>query len=139
VFFFAVLSVGFCHCVMVPLNMTYLHCLQHSILNISSIYIAVSNYFRRIDPKSTKNTFFLNVCCVLVFYVFLCCSVCWFLYRPFCHCALKLDISTFVYNVRFLNISLIYITESICKFKSPTCFLSVIETVNPFKTYIMCA
>ena len=38
--------------------------------------------------------FFLNVCCVLVFYVFLCCSVCWFLYGPFCQGALKLDIST---------------------------------------------
>ena len=25
----------------------------------------------------------LNVCCVSVFYVFLCCSVCWFLYGPF--------------------------------------------------------
>jgi len=32
--------------------------------------------------------FFLNVFCVFVFYVFLCCSVCWFLYGPFCHGAL---------------------------------------------------
>ena len=32
---------SFCtgHFVMVPLNMTYLHCLQHYLLNISSIYI----------------------------------------------------------------------------------------------------
>jgi len=38
--------------------------------------------------------FLLNVCCVLVFYVFLCCSVNWFLYAPFGHGALKLGIST---------------------------------------------
>jgi len=35
------LCVGVCtgHFVMVPLNLTYLHCLQHYFLNISSIYI----------------------------------------------------------------------------------------------------
>ena len=38
--------------------------------------------------------FFLNVCCVTVFYVFLCRSVCWFVYGPFGHGALKFDIST---------------------------------------------
>jgi len=37
--------------------------------------------------------FFLNVWCILVFYVFLCCCVCWFLHGPFCHDALKLDLS----------------------------------------------
>jgi len=46
------------------------------------------------NPKMHKKVFFLNVCCVFMFYVFLCCSVCWFLYGPFCHGALKLDIST---------------------------------------------
>jgi len=35
------------------------------------------------NPKNTKNSFFLNVCCLMVFYVFLCRSVCWFLYGPF--------------------------------------------------------
>jgi len=29
---------------MVPLNLTYLHCLQHSFLNISSIYISMFLY-----------------------------------------------------------------------------------------------
>ena len=41
-----------------------------------------------------KNSFFLNVCCVLVFYVFLFCSVFFSVYGPFCHCALNLDMST---------------------------------------------
>ena len=41
----------------------------------------------------TKQTFLLNVFCVLVLYMFLCCSVCLFLYRPFCHGALKLNMS----------------------------------------------
>jgi len=38
--FCTVLSVCFCtgHFVMVPLNLTYLHCLKHFFLNISSIY-----------------------------------------------------------------------------------------------------
>jgi len=40
-----------------------------------------------------------------MFYVFLCCSVCWSLYGPFCHAALKIDIS--------LNISSIYICNTI--------------------------
>jgi len=40
-----------------------------------------------------------------VFCVFLCCSVCWCLYGPFCHAALKIDIS--------LNISSIYIRNTI--------------------------
>ena len=44
--------------------------------------------------KTQKYSLFLNVCCEMVLYVFLCCSVCWFLYGPFCHGALKLDIST---------------------------------------------
>jgi len=55
--------------------------------------------------KKHKNSFFLNVCCALVFYVFLCCSVCWFLYGPFCHGALKLNIST-VFITFFLWTSL---------------------------------
>jgi len=42
----------------------------------------------------TQKCFFLNVCCVLVFCLFLYCSVCWFLYGPFCHGTLRIDIST---------------------------------------------
>ena len=44
--------------------------------------------------------------------MFLCRSVCYFLYGPFCHVALKLDISSYmyiVYNILSLNISSIYI------------------------------
>ena len=36
----------------------------------------------------------MSVASQVVFYVFLCCSVCWFLYGPFCHGVLTLDIST---------------------------------------------
>jgi len=39
---------------------------------------------------------FLKVCWVLLFYVFLCCSV--FLYGPFCHGALKIDMATLFTN-----------------------------------------
>jgi len=44
----------------------------------------------------------------MVFYVFMCRSVCSFVYGPFCHGALKLDIYI-VDNILSLNISLIYI------------------------------
>ena len=46
----------------------------------------------------------------------LCRSVCWFLYGPFCHGALKLDIYI-VYNILSLNISSIYII--FCRSHSP--------------------
>ena len=39
-------------------------------------------------------------------HVFLCCSVCWFLYGPFCHGALKLDIFT-LFATFFLSTSLL--------------------------------
>ena len=50
--FCVVLCVGFFmdHFVMVPLNLTYLHCLQHSSLNISSIYITI-NHFKFAKPS----------------------------------------------------------------------------------------
>jgi len=67
------------------------------------------------NPKTHTHTcFFLNVCCVLVFYVFLCCSVCWFLYGPFCHGALKFDVCS-LFATLFLWISLqfiIYLTKT---------------------------
>ena len=44
--------------------------------------------------KKEKYIVFLNVCCVMGFYVFLCRTVCCFLFGPCCHDALKLDIST---------------------------------------------
>ena len=58
--------------------------------------------------KHNQNSFFLNVCCVFVFYVVLCCSVCLFLYLPFCHGALKLDLSTLFTTLFSFNFSSIY-------------------------------
>jgi len=52
-----------------------------------------------------------GVCCVMVFYVFLCRSVCWFLYGSFCHGALKLDISK-LFTPFFLWTSLQFILLS---------------------------
>ena len=43
-------------------------------------------------PKNTRIVLFLNVCCVMVFYVFLCRSVFWLLYGPFCHGVLTIDL-----------------------------------------------
>ena len=56
-----------------------------------SRYKNINNFFFKSEKH--KNSFF-NVCCVLAFYVCLCCSVCWFLCVPFCQGSLKLDIST---------------------------------------------
>jgi len=39
----------------------------------------------------------------------LCCSMCLFLYRPLCHVALKLDLSTLFTKNNSINISSIYI------------------------------
>ena len=50
----------------------------------------------------------LNGCCVLVFYVFLCGSVCFSMYGPFCQVALKLDVSTY-FTTFFLRTSLQFI------------------------------
>ena len=49
--------------------------------------------------KNSKNSFYLNVCCILVFHVFL------FFYGPFCHGALKLDMPT-LFTTFFLRTSL---------------------------------
>jgi len=51
------------------------------------------NKRRKIRIKHKKVSF-LNVCCVMMFYVFLCRSECWFLYEPFCHGTYKLGTST---------------------------------------------
>jgi len=48
----------------------------------------------------------------MVFYVFLCRSVCLFLYGPFCYGALKLDMSTF-FTTFFLWTSLQFILKTI--------------------------
>jgi len=55
---------------------------------------------------------FLNICCVMVFYMYLCRSVCWFSYGPFCHGALKLDIFT-SFTTFFLWTSLTLILEEL--------------------------
>ena len=75
------------------LNIVFLeiliHCLfEHQITNLILKYEGHTaprntNYKPMIIPKHTNKLFFLNVCCVMVFYVFLCHSVCWFLYGPF--------------------------------------------------------
>ena len=46
----------------------------------------------------------------MMLYVFLFRSVCYFLYGPFCHGAFNLTIYI-VYNIHYLNISLIYIVN----------------------------
>jgi len=51
--------------------------------------------------KTQKVGFFSKCIRMMVFYVFLCRSVCWFVYGPFCHGALKLDIST-LFKIFFL-------------------------------------
>ena len=53
--FCVVLCVSFCtsHFVMVPLNWTYPHCLQHSFFNISSIYIGSVNKVHRVLTQVT--------------------------------------------------------------------------------------
>ena len=59
---------------------------------------------------------FLNICCVLVFYVFLCCSVCWFFVRTILSwCPLTWHIYI-VYNILSLNISSIYIIPFLVTF-----------------------
>jgi len=48
---FCVLCVGFCtgHFVMVPLNLTYLHCLQHSVFeHLFNLYYMEKNYIMMI-------------------------------------------------------------------------------------------
>ena len=60
--------------------------------------------------QNPKNTFILNVSCVLVFCVIMCRSVCLFLYGSFCHGVLKLDMST-LFTTFFLWTSLIYIVR----------------------------
>jgi len=61
-----------------------------------------------LQTEKHKKCFFLNVCCVLVLCLFLCCSMCLFLYGPFWHGALKLDIST-LFTKFFLWTSLQFI------------------------------
>ena len=62
---------------------------------------------------------FYNVCCVLVF-TFLCYYVCLFSYWPFCHGALKLDMST-LFTTLFLWPFLQFVLQPHFKFVS-VCF-----------------
>jgi len=57
-----------------------------------------------------KKWIFFNVCCVLLFYAFLCCSVCLFVYGPFCHGDLIFDMST-LFTTFFLWTSLQLISD----------------------------
>jgi len=75
--------------------------------NILFVNIFIWHYLRNsvFKAKTQKNIFSLNVCCVLVFCVSMCCSVCWFLYG-----ALKLDMSA-LSTTFFLWISLQFIVR----------------------------
>jgi len=68
--------------------------------------------------------FFLNVCSVLVFYMFLCCSVYLFLYGPFFHHALKLDMST-LFTTFFLSKAFQFILFNILN--NAQCAFNVIQ------------
>jgi len=60
----------------------------------------------------TEKKFILNVCCVLVFCVFLCCSVCLFLCGPFCHGAL---LKTWHVYIVDKILSFLYFCKQCCK------------------------
>ena len=54
----------------------------------------------------------------MVFSMFLCCSVCWFLYRPFCHGALKLDIKQHsffehLFNLYYYRINVLFSSDPV--------------------------
>ena len=51
----------------------------------------------------TTNSFLVNVCCFLVFDVFFCCFMCWFLYGQFCHGALKGKLSDSFTNYNYVG------------------------------------
>ena len=63
----------------------------------------------------------------MVFYVFLCCSVIWCLYGPFCHGALTLYHIYIVYNMLSLKIFSIYITYNYLIVISIYLFIQVVR------------
>jgi len=65
--------------------------LKYNILKQWEIFIIVDCICTTRNPKLITD--FLNVCCVLLFCVFLCCSVFFVLYGPLCHGALRFDMS----------------------------------------------
>jgi len=82
--------------------------------------------FKTAPQKKTQKKFFLNACCVLVICVFLCCSVCLFLYGPICHGALCLQHSVFEHHFNLYYVSTILLQENynqcaICTVQE-TCF-----------------
>ena len=98
--------------------------------------------------------FFLNGCCVLVFNVSLCCSVCWFLCRPFCHGALKPDISTLfttffffehLFNLYYMANELVDVINParppnfyIFKPLSPTLHRPILKMLSPMSIVYKC-
>ena len=62
----------------------------------------------------------------MVLYVLLCRSVCYFLYGPFCHGALKLDISTVLKAKKLIS------KETIKKIKRYMYFLFCFSYLNSF-------
>ena len=90
----------------------------------------------RLVLKNTKTSFFLNFSCVMVFYVFFCRSMCWFLYGPFCHGALKLDIST-LFTTFFLCTSLQFMLQLSPSASSllSNCIVIIVDIYVWIKTY----
>jgi len=60
---------------------------------------AVGNVY--LIPKHTTHSLFWMSVTLCFYVVFLCCSVCSFLYGPFCHDTLKLDLSTLLQHIFF--------------------------------------
>ena len=123
--FCVVLCVSFCrgHFVMVPLNLTYLHCLQLSYLNISSIYICI-----------TRTLVFLNLFDFWFFFeIFLCGFI--NLYSKTkqtntTHVNAYIDILLFSFvNIFSLNIFVLYL---ITGFKETRCGDTLLQSLVEF-------
>ena len=82
-----------------------------------------------------KNIVFLNVCCVMMLCVFLCRSVCWFLYGPFCHGALKLDVST-LFTTFFIWTSLQFIFVNLYRCFPSQCLYAIIFNLSKHRNNV---
>ena len=101
--------------------------------------------------KTHKKKFFLNVWCVVGLYMFLCYSVCWFLYGPFCHGFLKL--LTSLQFILYLNFKLLNTCDYKLLTKIPSgalwlqdlwadnnlcgCVRWIVGSCNDYKKYVL--
>jgi len=81
-----------------------------------------------------RQNFSPESCCVLVLCVLLCCSVCWFLYGPFCHGAYKVDIFT-MFKIFFLLTSLQFKIDYFFWCNSLADFSTVSVCLDPYSNY----